>query len=362
MHNLIAPPEMFSICKRSDASTDRAGQRVQADMSALSIRSLLLPAVAILVFAGAASAGVPVVRHADIVYRALPGVDPHLLSLDIYTPQMPSAGAAEDAPRPGAPPAFGRSPVFVMVHGGGFRTGDKAGDPGAERPGLIHPKMEYFLARGWLFVSVNYRLTDTSLPFEHPRQVRHPDHLEDVLAALAWLKANIGAYGGDPARIVLAGHSAGATLVALAACDQARLARHGLAGPDIAAVIALDGFYDIGARLPYAAPFMRLVFGDEAEGWREASPVYQVEPGERIAPMLIVHNTSTAPEGSAVQSRAFAARLREAGNIAETYAAAFKTHAEINSDLGRPGDPLTGQVDRFLAAVLAPEGEGLTSP
>lgn len=331
-------------------------------MSSVLLRFLLFLALASPLFAGAASAGVPVVRYTDIFYRTLPDVDPRLVSLDIYTAPKPAAGVSEDTPHPGGPPAFGHSPVFVMVHGGGFRAGDKAGDPGAARPGLIYPKMEHFLARGWLFVSVNYRLTDTSLPSEHPRQIRHPDHVEDVLSALAWLKANIAAYGGDPSRIVLAGHSAGATLVALAACDQARLAGHGLVGEDIAAVIALDGFYDIGARLPYAAPFMRLVFGDDAQGWRDASPAYQVEPGERLAPMLIVYGMGAAPQGSAVQSAAFAARLREAGSVAETYAAAFKTHAEINSDVGRPGDPLTGQIDRFLDAVLVAEGEGPRSP
>lgn len=321
------------------------------------LRFLLLAACSFPVMIGAALAAPAVVRHPDIVYRALPGVDPSLVSLDIYAPPVPAeGGASTDEPQPAGP-----GTVFVMVHGGGFRGGDKAGDPRAARPGLIYPKMEHFLGKGWLFVSVNYRLTDASLPYEHPAQTRHPDHVEDVLAALAWLRENISAYGGDPSRIVLAGHSAGATLVALAACDQVRLARHGLVREDIAAILALDGFYDIGARLPYAAPFMTNVFGDEEAGWRDASPFHHVEPGERIAPMLIVHNTNTSPQGSAVQSAAFAARLREAGNIAETYAAS-RTHAEINSDIGVPGDPLTERIDRFLDEVLPPVPGGRPAP
>jgi acetyl esterase/lipase len=284
----------------------------------------------------AAGMAEPVVIDRDIAYRAIPGVDPHLLSLDVYTP----------ANRRGA------MPVMVMVHGGSFVHGDKAGQPGVARPPLLYPKMEYYTARGWVFVSINYRLTDRALPAGHARQVRHPDHIEDVAAAFAWLHANVARFGGDKRRIVLVGHSAGATLVALLATDGRRLAAHALALGDIAAVIALDGYYDVEKRMPRAAPFMPLVFGDDPAAWRDASPQFHVAPGKKIPPMLIVYNTTGRDQDPALQSRAFAAQLRAAGADATAYEARGKTHADIGEGLGMPGDPLSDTVDAFLARVL----------
>ena len=268
----------------------------------------------------------------DIVYRDIPGVNPTLLSLDIYTPAA----------------ANGSNPVMIMIHGGSFVRGDKAGDPPSDRPPLLYPKMEYYTGRGWLFVSINYRLTDRRLPLGHPQQVTHPAHVEDAAAAVAWVLKNIGRYGGDPHRTVVVGHSAGAQLAALLATDQRRLSVYGNRASDLAAVIALDGIYDVPEQMPRAAPFMPLVFGDHEALWRDASPLFHIENSEPVPPILIVYNAIDADNMPQSQTLSFGTALHAAGINAETYDAGSKSHDEIGTDLGKSGDPLSDKVDEFL--------------
>jgi acetyl esterase len=85
-------------------------------------------------------------------------------------------------------------PVVLYVHGGGFRSLSKDS----------HWIMALMLARqGYLVVSVNYRLSP---------EYAYPSHLQDVCAAWLWVLDNVAAHGGDPARVVIAGESAGANL------------------------------------------------------------------------------------------------------------------------------------------------------
>ncbi len=111
--------------------------------------------------------------------------------LDLYQPQGP---------------ADGLRPALVFVHGGGWRGGDKGA-------GQFKSLPERFAARGYVCISVNYRLTDEA-PF--------PACLEDVKCAVRWLRAHAGEYHIDPDRIGAYGNSAGAHLVSLL----------GLVGPD----------------------------------------------------------------------------------------------------------------------------------
>ena len=258
-----------------------------------------------------------------VQYAEIPGVDPNLLSLDIYA----QSGAAN-------------APVMVMFHGGSFVQGDKAGEL------LVHPKMDYYTERGWIFVSANYRLTDTSLPLGHPDQVSYPTHFEDSAAAVAWVHRNIGEYGGGD-HVVLMGHSAGAHIVTQLATDERYLEAHDLSLRDLTGVIALDGFYDIEARMPLAAPYMRLVFTDDPAVHREASSPPYVEPGKAIPPMLVIYQDTPEHEGA----QDLVDQLDGAGVSARGYRATGRTHSEIGADVGVPGDPLTTEVDAFLDSL-----------
>ncbi len=97
-------------------------------------------------------------------------------------------------------PRDGKAPVLVQVPGGAWMLGWR-------RP-QGYPLMSHLAARGWVCVSLNYRVS--------PRHT-WPDHIVDVKRALAWVKENIAAYGGDPAFVAISGGSAGGHLSALAA-------------------------------------------------------------------------------------------------------------------------------------------------
>jgi acetyl esterase/lipase len=267
-----------------------------------------------------------------IQYAEIEGPGSNLLSLDVYEPRDASTSG----------------PVMIMVHGGGYVEGDKAGDGGTQPP-LLFPKMPYYTGLGWTFVSVNYRLTNTTLPLDDPAQVSYPEHPEDLAAAIAWVYDNIDQFNGNRDQIVLVGHSAGANLVALVGTDERLLQAQGLDLSNLTGVVALDGFYDVALQIPQGAPYLPLVFTTDEDLWREASPVFQVEPGKGIPPMLIVYNTVRADGSPEIQARAFEAELLEAGLQAEAFTVEGKTHSDLGTDLGKPGDPLSDKVDSFLA-------------
>jgi alpha/beta hydrolase fold len=105
------------------------------------------------------------------------------------------------------------APVLVFVHGGGFVGGDKhvPGTPMYDHIGA------WAVRNSWVGVTITYRLAP---------EYTWPSGAQDVAAAVRWVRDNIAAYGGDPSRIVLAGHSAGCVHVA------SFLAGHATAGQD----------------------------------------------------------------------------------------------------------------------------------
>jgi predicted esterase len=120
-----------------------------------------------------------------------------------------------------------RIPVFLFVHGGGFVGGDKAlpGSPAYDHIGA------WAVRNGWVGVTMTYRLA--------------PDHTwpagaQDVAAAVDWTRENIAGYGGDPDRIVVAGHSAGCVHVASYITGQGGGSLAGVKGAGL-----LSGFYHI---------------------------------------------------------------------------------------------------------------------
>lgn len=249
-------------------------------------------------------------------------------------------GAAGPAPREieyGAHPRqrldlYGRtrnglSPMLLFVHGGGWNIGDKRG---------VHALPDYADRHGFLFASTNYRLTP---------EVTARECAEDVAAAIAWMLKNGPAHGGDPKRLFIMGHSAGAHLVALVGVDPTYLGKHGLEPSDLAGVIPVDGAgYDavkqmalpsrpgyIGRRLD---EMYDLAFSEDPEG---ISPTLLVKPGRRYPPFLIFYVESR--EDARDQSWGLANALRRAGGWGEVVSAPGETHRSINVGFGRDGDP-----------------------
>lgn len=117
-------------------------------------------------------------------------------------------------------------PVLAFVHGGGFRTGDHASVAYHGRP---------YLDAGAVFATIGYRVVP---------DLRFPDMVEDIENGLAFLVDRLGALGGDPGRVFLSGHSAGATLAALAAMRPEHPAVRGL----VRGLVLISGMYDFTSR------------------------------------------------------------------------------------------------------------------
>jgi acetyl esterase/lipase len=110
-------------------------------------------------------------------------------------------------------------PTLVWLHGGGLTSGRRDG------PGTL-------VAKGIAVVAVGYRLSPA---------VSCPAYIEDAAAATAWTLDHIADYGGDPKRVFLGGHSAGAYLAAMVAMDSTWLIRHGRSPLDLAGLVAVSG-------------------------------------------------------------------------------------------------------------------------
>jgi len=148
-------------------------------------------------------------------------------------------------------------PVVIFVHGGAFVRGDKR--PNDE----IYANVLYYFARnGCLGVNMEYRLAPEAV---------FPAGAQDVAAAVDWVVKHAAEFGGDPGRIFLIGHSAGATHVATYACDPNTGAKP---PPGVRGIVLLSGRLRADARSdnPNAAG-VRAYFGDDASRYDERSPV-----------------------------------------------------------------------------------------
>jgi acetyl esterase/lipase len=236
-----------------------------------------------------------------------------------------------------APPEGRGHPVVVWVHGGGWQAGDKA---------EVHTKPQAFVAKGFVFVSVNYRLL--------PDRVTIRQMAQDVAKAVRWVHDHAQGYGGDPGTIFVMGHSAGAQLAALVCTDDRYLKAEGLSPAAVRGCVPVDGdTYDVPLQIQTVeqrrADIYRQKFGDVASQ-TDLSPVTHVAGGKRIPPFLILH-VADHPETRG-QSQRLAGALRAAGVPATAYPAEGKTHGTINTDLGKPDDKPTVALFEFLDGAL----------
>ena len=228
------------------------------------------------------------IAYRDQAYDTLPGMDPNLLSIDIYMPM----GATQPLP------------TVVYVHGGYWNAGDKA---------HVGSKADLFTKAGYVFASANYRLSPDPPDTAAVDAVRHPTHARDVAHAIAWLHRNAAPYSIDTARMLLIGHSAGAHLVDIVATNPRFLDEAGLSLHAIRGTCSLDaGVLDVpwelyqARNLPVRSIPLLNAFGKDTALWIDASPLRQVRRDRSIPPFLIVHqNTADRVTSSA------------AGNITE---------------------------------------------
>jgi arylformamidase len=264
----------------------------------------------------------PLLAAEPQVQRDLPYVEPknERQMLDVYAP------------------AEGRDhPVIFWIHGGGWQRGDKAD---------VQVKPQALTSKGFVFVSTNYRL----LPDAKIEQMAG-----DVAKAILWVHQHAREYRGDPNRIIVAGHSAGAQLAALVCTDNRYLKHEGLPlSSIIKGCVPVDGdTYDVPLQIATVeerrANIYRQKFGDEASQ-KNLSPITHVAKGRYIPPFLILH-VADHPE-TKLQSERLVKALAEAGISAKAFPAEGKDHGTINADLGQRDDKPTAALYEFLDAAL----------
>jgi acetyl esterase/lipase len=234
------------------------------------------------------------------------------------------------------------APVLVQVHGGAWRVGSKD-DQGV-------PLMMHMAARGWVCVAINYRLSPRD-PF--------PAHIVDVKRAIAWVKAHIAEYGGDPGYVAITGGSAGGHLTALAALTPNEPAyQPGFEDADTAvqAAVPFYGVYDlagsIGTRRAtqlrdrFLGP--KVLFADAASdptAFEQASPLLRVGPA--APPMFVIHGARDSLV-EVDQARHFVRALREVSKQPVAYAELPGTQHAFDIFPSIRSAAVTRGVDRFL--------------
>jgi arylformamidase len=226
------------------------------------------------------------------------------------------------------PPGVHNAPVIVMVHGGAWKVGDKA------NTGSVENKLKYWLPKGYILVSVNYRMLPDIMALEQA---------QDVAAALRFVQGHASAFGGRPDHLILMGHSAGAHIVALLSSNPA------MVGQKWAGTVVLDS---AAMSVPNIMTRRHLGFYDEAFGadkayWLNASPIDQWTPD--AVPMLVVCSTQRQDK-PCDQAKAFQDKVTRAGQVMPLLPQDL-THEEINRTLGLSSD-YTSAVDRFITEHL----------
>jgi acetyl esterase/lipase len=227
------------------------------------------------------------------------------------------------------PPAARNAPILIMVHGGAWKIGDKA------NTGSVENKLKHWLTKGWIVVSVNYRMLPDAMAYEQA---------QDVAQAVRWAQGHADGWGGDPSKVILMGHSAGAHLVALLS------SRPDMVGKVWAGTVVLDSAaMRVSTTMARRHPrFYDEAFGADPAYWAKASPMDQWTP--RAVPMMLTCSTRR-PDDPCADARRFQALARAAGRDMPVLPLDL-THAEVNRTLGLPG-AYTHAVDDFIAARLS---------
>ena len=251
------------------------------------------------------------------------GTDPKQ-RMDVYLPAHPD-----------------HAPVIFMVHGGAWRSGDKT------LSRVTQNKVSRWVSRGFVFVSVNYRL----LPGADPAT-----QASDVARALATAQSRAAQWGADPAKFIVMGHSAGAHLVSLITANPEMAIQQG-ARPWLGTVsldTAAMNIVSVMQKNHYR--FYDTAFGADQAYWQSTSPYHQLKPS---APPMLLICSSVRPDKPCSDTQNHANKARELGIRAEVLPFALK-HSAINEQLGLPG-AYTDAVETFMKSLDAQVMQLLTT-
>jgi acetyl esterase/lipase len=259
------------------------------------------------------------------------------------------------------------APVMVYIHGGAWVMGEKR-EQGK-------PMMFELVARGWVCVAINYRLSP---------KASWPAHIVDAKKAMAWVKSNIARYGGDPAFVAVSGGSAGghlSALLALTAGDPTYQPGFEAADTSVDACVPFYGVMDMTGTDAGAAQYgsgllhlletrvMQTSASEHPEVFRDASPTYRVRAD--APPFFVLHgqNDTLVPVSVA---RIFVGALRAVSEAPVAYAElpltqhAFDVLASLRCQATTNGvaaflEAARGQARDRARALLPPENSDIVS-
>jgi acetyl esterase/lipase len=265
-------------------------------------------------------------RTIDAATAAVRAQFPHVLDLsygqnikqrlDLYMPKQKVTGA----------------PVFLFLHGGGFREGDRAQYGFIAKP---------FVEKGIIVAVASYRLTDPG--FVYPSQV------EDVRHALQWLHQNIHTYGGDGMQLYVGGHSSGGILAADVGVDRTWMKQAGIPTLALRGMVPVSALYDLRVNDPAAAnKVFWSVYAASADRQRAASPILNIRDP---VPKALVAAGSTEQqefEDFVAGSMQLVKKLNDAGVKAQFMSLEGQAHKDTALALGDSSSPLSQAVVEMI--------------
>lgn len=243
--------------------------------------------------------------------------------LDLYLPRR------LDGPPP---------PAVIFYYGGGWDSGQRQ---------MYRFVGAALAAKGLIAVIPDYRV--------YP-EVGFPEFLRDAARAVRWAHDELGKFGGDPRRMVVVGHSAGAHIAAMLAFDRQWLGEVGLdPDADLRGVVGLSGPYDF---LPLYSPTLKIIFGPEA-GLAATQPINFVD--RPVLPTFLGMGTSDRVVDPA-NSIQLAARIRSRGGDVRLKPYPRIGHELVIGAFGLPLRPLLPVLRDTVSFVKEVAGEPVTSP
>lgn len=244
------------------------------------------------------------VKHLNLKYG-----DNAKQSFDLYAPNVTSTA---------------KMPVIIYVHGGGWSGGDK--DNVAEKP-------SFFTNKGYVFVSVNHRLSP---------KATYEEMADDISLAVKWIYENADNYQLDNTKINLMGHSAGGHLVMLIGTNPKYLYKVGLSQDSLKSIVNLEGPLDLTDFIQRFGTYKK-VFGNDQKVWAEASPITYAA-NKNLPPMFLVTRRKDSIS-------TFVQTTTTAGNTAEFFECKTLSHSGVTKFLG--ADNSTEEAKNMTNEVVA---------
>ena len=236
-----------------------------------------------------------------------------------------------------------KSPVVLWIHDGNWISGDKSD---------VDKKPEYFTSKGYIFISMNHRLSP---------EASFLGQAQDVATAIVWIYNNIIHYSGDKAKIFLMGYGTGVHLASMVAVQDKFLKNASGSRSMLKGIVSVEGAgFDIPAGIDLQEKKFRegceMAIGKSKKQWIEASPVTHVKADTLTPPFMIVHSGGDTPAEK--DANLFAEKLAKEKIIKRVAVYPKKNDNSINRDLGKDGDKVGEDIMVFFYECLRSPTEG----